>query len=430
MPLWDATGAVVSLAGTQPGSARNWEKEAGDLWRNGVVGICLKFLADTFPEAPIQVERDKGDGTVETIPDHPLARLFLAPPLDRVGGAILPPSALWAGVLLSLAVDGNAYLILRRDRIGRPAALEYVPHWAIEPQWTSAEQFISHYRYRYAGGEMKLETADVIHFRDGLDPQNSRKGISPLKSLLREIVSDNEATGYTAAILGNMGIPGCIITPPKDVLPKPDFIKRTKELWSAFTAGERRGDAIVFQDAFDVKAPGFSPEQLALDKIRRVPEARICAALRIPPMVVGLTTGDGQRTYSNMREAREMVEESTIIPLYARIAETLTLQLLPQLSMRPGERVCFDLSAVRVLQQDMNELYQRVTLAYQAGILTRGESRSLLGREAVAGRDDGFASDYVGGTAANEAIQKRLSLAAAAAKRRADFEAGRETGGA
>ena len=51
-----------------------------------------------------------------------------------------------------------------------------------------------------------------MHFRFGLDPENDRKGRSPLAGVLREVFTDDEAANYTASLLRNMGVPGIIVS--------------------------------------------------------------------------------------------------------------------------------------------------------------------------------------------------------------------------
>ena len=399
-------GGIVTLISTLTAlltqtSGVNWHREAGKLWENSAVAIGLKWYATTAPEAPFCVTRRASDGSTQIVPDHPLTLLLRQPRgQGKRGGAAVPASNLWAATILSLKVDGNAYWVLRRNEYtNRVVAIEYIPHWCLEPDWTDDTEYITHYRYRIGSQQdQMIPVENVIHFRDGIDPENTRKGMSALRSLLREVVSDNEATAYTAAILKNMGVPGVLITPKADktgVIKKVSegFKERVKELWKQVTRGDSRGDAVVFDEPFDVTMPGWTPEQLALDRIRQVPEARIIAALQIPAMVVGLSVGDNQRTYANMREAREMAYESSVIPLLSMLADTLQVQLLPQITGRADESCGFDLTQVRVLQTDLSDLWTRAREAWESDGITRAEYRAMLGYEVDDARDNVFFSE-------------------------------------
>ena len=67
--------------------------------------------------------------------------------------------------------------------------------------------------YRVNGKTYVLSKDDIIHYRDGIDPENDRFGLSGLSAVLREVFTDNEAATYSAAILRNMGVPSIIVTP-------------------------------------------------------------------------------------------------------------------------------------------------------------------------------------------------------------------------
>ena len=72
---------------------------------------------------------------------------------------------------------------------------------------------MTHYTYTVDGQEIDLAPSKVVHFRFGMDPENERKGRSPLAAALREIFTDDEAANYTASLLRNMGVPGIIVSP-------------------------------------------------------------------------------------------------------------------------------------------------------------------------------------------------------------------------
>jgi phage portal protein BeeE len=231
------------------------------------------------------------------------------------------------------------------------------------------------------GKDYFLPLQDVIHFRAGIPhPQNPRKGLSPLAAVLREVCADNEAATFSAALLRNMGIPGVIISPSKEEVHfSPEQHEKLLALWSSKFKGDRRGEPLVAPIPLQITSPGFSPEQLVLDSVRRIPEERITAALGISSIVVGLGAGLDRSTYSNYKEAREAAYESNIIPTQRMLANQLTRYLLPEFGMNSGERLYFDVSEVKGLREDQDALHRRVVQGYQGGVITRAEARSALG---------------------------------------------------
>lgn len=285
-----------------PGTERDWGADTGDLWANSAVMVCLSVIQRTFPEARLRVVSEGDDGKEKPIPRHALARLVRQPNPFWSG------AHLWKATLLDYSVDGNAYWIKARNGASRAVELWYAPAGTIEPQWPAdGSEFISHYIYQpdlAKPTRVRLEVADVVHFRNGIDPNNPRKGYAPIRTAMREIATDNEANTYTAAILKNMGVVGVLLVPAPDVTVTPETSAQLKALWRQQFTGDRRGEPMV--PTFPVKPEkvGMTPEEMVLDRIRQLPEARIAALLGVPAMLAGLSVGENQRTYCLPADAR------------------------------------------------------------------------------------------------------------------------------
>jgi hypothetical protein len=136
-----------------------------------------------------------------------------------------------------------------------------------------------------------------------------------------------------------------------------------------------------------VSVLSFNPEQMQLRELRRIPEERVSAIFGTPAVVVGLGAGLDRSTYSNMAEAREAAYESNIIPTQRLFAAELDTQLVPDFGDPTRLRVGFDLSKVRVLQDDQNALHERARLNLGAGLLTLNQALEMIGEEALPGPD-------------------------------------------
>ena len=402
-----------------PGAKFDYVQEAGDLWLNSAVMACCKWAGKTFPEAPPRVvSTPNPEGKRKEQMGHRLTQLLRKPNAYYSGNLLL------SAVLLSLMVDGNAYILKDRNvHTGKVVALWYVPHWMMAPAWpVDGSEYLACYEYRVNGKTYNIPTADVVHFRDGLDPNNYRKGLSPLVACLREIVTDNDAATYSAAIVRNMGIPGVVIVPFKgdtDIEIDDPTREDIAAKWKTRTTGERRGEALVLSVPMDLKSIGFSPKDIAIDKLRQLPEERICAVLNIPPIVVGLGAGLARSTFANFKEAREAAYESFIVPMQRLISEEINTQLLPDLGDPDREEMEFDTSKVRAFQEDENERHARYCNDYQAGVCKRSEARSALGYEVDETLDDVYITDLTTAQPEDEAqSESEANRATTAAKSR------------
>lgn len=372
-----------------PGSDIDWRRKAGSPWLNSAAWIGINWIAQSFPEAPISVVRDGPDGDIWDA-DHPLCQLWNKPNTAYSG------SALASGVVLSLLCDGNAYLQKVRGRAGglaAPVELYWLPHWRIEPVADRGSNRLVD-RYEMAmpdGSKQRYAVEDMIHLRYGLDPENTRKGMAPLKPILREIASDNEATTFVAAILGNMGIPGVVISTrdPSTDIPE-DEAERLKELFRRRTTGDERGRPVVIPAPIQLDTIGMSPNDLALTDLIDQSISRILASMGLSAMAVGLP--DTQRTYSNYGQALASAWDNAVTPLMAMVAQGVEHQLLPEYGPPNRLRVAFDLSDVKALQEDWLQRDTRARQNYVSGIWKRAEARAATGM-AVEPEDDVYVDE-------------------------------------
>ena len=153
-------------------------------------------------------------------------------------------------------------------------------------------------------------------------------------------------------------------------------------------SGQHRGEPLVLSGGVRVDKLSFTPTELNLREVRFIPEERISALLGLPPGVAGLGAGLARNTFSNYAEAREAAYENNIIPTQRLLSAELDTQLLPDLGNPATEHVSFDLSQVRVLQDDQDKLYSRMAVGYNAGFLKRSEARQATGWPVEPGDDE------------------------------------------
>ncbi len=381
--LWnnDGAGGNWSTWGRSFISSQNYYAAAHtDPNVNSIVMACVLWICRTFPEAPIQVTEEDEDGTVTPIKRHPLT-VLLRKPNPYYSGVLL-----WYASITDFLTTGNAYWLKVRSGSGKVVELWWVPQFMIQPQWPKdGSVFISNYIYRPdADQHIPIDVQDVVHLRYGIDPRNTRKGLSPLASLLQEIFSDDEAGRFTSAILKNLGVPGVVLSPndPGQGVVNAEDLERIKGEFMARFGGERRGEPLIMSGKTSVDVLSFSPQQMDLKALRMVPEERISACLGIPAAVAGLGAGlERTKVGATMREMREQAYESCIIPTQRLLAAELDAQLLPEFTDDPSAEVGFDLSKVRVLQADEDKVHERARGALLSGLLTRNKALLMIGQK-------------------------------------------------
>ena len=368
---------------------RKYDDLIGDGSGSALVRACIDIIGAAFAEAPIGVRTIPIDGGVPTwIGDHPMLRLLRYPVWDpKLRRSWYASSVLKTAVLASLWLDGNAYEVEVDSPGGVPVQKWYMPHWMLEPRWpTDGTAFISHYDYSPDGrSPMELPVMRVIHHRLGIDPNNIRKGWSPVKTVLREILTDEQAARFSAAILINLGVPGLMLSPAKDSKRAltPDEAKAVKADVESKTTGDRRGETLVFTNPTEMKTFGFSPDDLNLSNIRNVPEERVAAVMRVPAAVAGFGSGlEGVKVGATMVQLREQLWESNILPTMRTFAEEYQGQLLPRFvddATMDRQEVAFDIRDVGALQDMLLKKQDRWITGLGGGAYMRSEVRAALG---------------------------------------------------
>lgn len=384
--------------GRLPGSQRNWEQEADNVWDNSAVSLLLRWFGNTFCEAPFTVRTRIADGTEEEVLLHEAAIKVKQP------NKHFTRSQLFKATLLSYFVDGNAYWWKRRSKAGKVAELWWIPHWLIEPrasndpsEWMEGgDAFISYYEYTVNNKSRRIAPADIIHFKEGIDPANYRKGLAPLKSLLREVCTDNQILTYTYGILKNAGVPPYTLAPdfsnaPNGIEFEENFAEDIKRRWKKATTGDNSGDVMVMSTPWKIEKLGFSPKDIMIDGIGALGEARIAGAFNIPAVTVGLLVGLREaNAKASHKEAKAQAYESGIMPVQRDFCETLDRHLIPELGDALKEYCAFDTRAVAALKENQNDIARRAYDGFARNVIKLNEARSKCGEP----NDDEFGDKY------------------------------------
>jgi phage portal protein BeeE len=307
------------------------------------------------------------------------------------------PNRYYSGPLLWMAtivdfIRGDAYWLKERvpntpgnPMSGRVVRLWWLPRWMVEPAWPEDDPkvFISHYRYTVDGIAYRIEERDIVHFRNGMSPANMRKGVDRLAPLFREIFTDEEAANFTASVLRNLGVPGVVIAPANTTggsvgRSDPEAVKQKfKDTFGA----DRRGEPLVLTAPTDVKVLSWSPQEMDLKSLRRIPEERISANLGVPAGVAQLGAGLDRNTFTNYGEANGAAYTQGVIPLQRLIAAELEVQLLSEFAdlEREALDVWFDYTAVAAMQAAAAALWKQLESAATKGLVMRSDFKRGVG---------------------------------------------------
>jgi HK97 family phage portal protein len=364
-----------------PGSTKDWARVAGDLGLNGIIASAIDWYIRNYPQATVKYYRPVDSQQAEPVEDHPVIAL-MAQPDPMVMGSLF-----WSWVIQDYKLFGNTYLRkIRSTTRGVVTALQFLPQDMVRPVGNGINP-LTHYVYTTDGRSFDIPVSDIIHIRYGREPSDIRLGRSPVTAVLREIATDNTASTTAWGLLANGAMPSLIVGPDaKDqtVDISMDDARQVKRQLHEDLSGDGSGGIVVMTGAYKMDRVSLTPSELALDSVRRVPEERICSALGLNPMVLGLGAGLERSTYNNFERAQQAAWEDGMVPLLRVLADAITADLLPEYpETQQGDYIQYDLEGVRALADDLSAEADRAEKLYKAGIIDRAEAKRIAGLEAV-----------------------------------------------
>jgi HK97 family phage portal protein len=231
-----------------------------------------------------------------------------------------------------------------------------------------------------------IRRGDIMHVKMP-NPLDAYFGQPPLRPAARAVSLDNAATDFVDTLLRNYAVPGVVIKTAQETTAA--IADRLKWQWKKAFSGSRRGEPAVLQTGMDVQVLGMNLRDLEFPDLRAYSESRICAALGVPPVLVGAKVGLDRSTFTNYAEARKQLWEDAIFSLQRRFAEPVATQLLPEFTGVGRQRVHlrWDNSGVLALQEAESAKWDRATNALARGGITVNDFRRTVGLDPVASGD-------------------------------------------
>lgn len=392
-PAWGGQG--ISRGGIDPwiwahgGQGYDFVEAAGDFHKNGVVMACVCWIMRAFPEAILQVFRETTVAGEESavqkgaVPNHPLTKALLEPNPFYVG------DNLWQRVLFDRSLHGQGFIYKMRNYSGKVISLWHIPQHRLIPQWDKdGKEFITHYQLIVDARWTRIETRDLVRFGFAADPERERMGMAAVGAGIREVASLNEGANYRGSILHGMGVPSHLLQ-SKDLNRPINQEQATylHTLWEQRVSGNQRGRPLIPNFPLEATKLGFSPKELDIGPMQNWDADLVHALFGVSSMVTGISSGSEHKTYANYKEAREAATENALIPVWKQMGQELTQQLLYEYSTDKTEKVEFDTSKVRSLQEDQTAIWGRVDKSIVSGWVQINEGRAIVGLPPIPGGD-------------------------------------------
>lgn len=263
----------------------------------------------------------------------------------------------------------------------------------LQPDWcefilsadptTAAEVDIVGIRYEVGGrgrsGEVKLYPVNpgpgvnpdgfAAFWSPIPDPAAMYRGMSWMTPVIQEMQADQASTDHKLKFFENGATVNLVISLAETV---------TTEQFKAFVQAAQETTTGV-QNAYkplylgggaNVTPIGSTMQQMDFAVTQGHGETRICAAGRVPPIIVGLSEGLSAATYSNYAQARRAFGDSWARPMWKSFAGAIE----PLLVVPPGAQLWYDARDVAFLREDTKDLaeVQSTTAATINALLAAG----------------------------------------------------------
>jgi HK97 family phage portal protein len=317
--------------------------------RNGVVFACMAARQLLFSEARFQFQRMR-KGRPGDLYGTPALSLLESPWENGTTSDLLERA------IVDVDLAGNFYAVRRGNRLRRLR-----PDWVTIIAGSQSESPIDAepvgYLYHEGGPNSgndpeSLLPEFVAHFVAYKDPTARFRGMSWLTPIIGEVLSDSAATSHKTNFFEQGANLGYVVTLDPDGKMNPQQFQKWVETFKAGHEGAANAYKTLFlSSGADVKVVGTNFRDLDMKAVQGAGETRICAAARIPPIIVGVSEGLESATYSNYGQARRAFADLTMRPMWRKMAGALqTILYVPS-----DSRLWYDDRDIPFLQEDLKD---------------------------------------------------------------------------
>lgn len=195
----------------------------------------------------------------------------------------------------------------------------------------------------------------IAHWCMTPDPEAMYRGISPLQSVIVEVMADKAATKHKAKFFENAATPNLAVS-FKETVTEDQFKTFMEQMDSTKHGVEHAYETLYLGGGADVTVVGAKIEQMDFRTTLGHGETRVAAALRIHPTIVGLAEGMHGSTLNegNFKAAKNMFADGTLKPMWHSLANAYSV-LVPA---KPGARLWYDDRDIAFLRQDRLDIAQ------------------------------------------------------------------------
>lgn len=332
--------------------------------RNPRLAVVDRIASDLSTVGGKLYKIDPDTGDENEITKHPFLDFMAHPnPLHEMTAA-----ACWRLLQIYLELKGEGYFIYEYDGLGRPSEI-----WPIPTNWVQQTPYLGHpfYEIRTTGGLVRSIPVDDVFCMKDLNPMDPyRRGLGAAEALADEIETDEYAAKFQKKFFFNDATPATLISMPKS---SKEQRERFRAEWNERFRGPFNSHGIATIDG-DVAVTKLAENMRDMDMMQGRTFLRNAALehFGVPREIMGITENSNRATAD---AAMFIYAQNVLTPRLGRREEAINTQLLPLF----GEGLIWHFDDIIPRSQDFDKAL--ALDAYNAGLLTKNESRELIGFE-------------------------------------------------
>lgn len=347
--LWGAGDDLADL--NQSGTLVNSETA----FKITALYSAVSLISDTISTLPLDafIRRDGA-----RYPFRPRPTWVTQPDVDQ------QPSAFWQSIIVSLLIDGNAFIRVYRSE---GQVVNLVP---LNPHKVQIKRNgIGRVMFEVQGEKRLLSSDEVIFIADLVRPGDIR-GMARVEALKDNFGLSIALESYAARFFSNSATPQGIIQFPGNL--NQEQAENLRRGFDAAHRGLKRAHKTgVLSGGAEWKATGVDPESSQLEMSRRLAVEDVARAFNIPNHMLGV---QGSTAYASVEQDSIFFVQHTLRP----IVQKLETAFSPLLREVPGGETAFlRFNLDGLLRGDSQARANAYSIGLQAGYYTVNDIRRL-----------------------------------------------------
>lgn len=284
-------------------------------------------------------------------------------------------------IVKNLILKGNSFIHIKRDKLGKILALEYIENSTISIEKVVYGDGSLGYKYTFEDSKGKKVTAknyDLINIiKDNDNPgEPYGKGILDLGQELINIAKAENKFTYSA--LEGVNLKGYLFAAKKL---SEQAKANLKNSWTKFYTGSDKNSTPILEEGLEYKQLNLKPSDIELIKSKEFTIKQMALVLNIPFSYLV----DSASSYNNSQEESLRFLKQTLNPYIRLIEENINKYLLTEEEKRNG--YFFEFNVNDLLKSSPKEQIDYLDKSTKGGLMTIAEARRKLNLPYLEGTD-------------------------------------------